>query len=70
MQKEQDFGQYMYFETLTLFPIDTRLMDLSLLEAKEITWINQYHARVYAELTPKITDNKVLEWLKIRTQAI
>ena len=70
MQKEQDFGQYMYFETLTLFPIDTRLMDLSLLEAKEITWINQYHARVYAELAPKITDSEVLEWLKVRTQAI
>lgn len=69
-QKEQDFGQYMYFETLTLFPIDTRLMDLTLLEAKEISWINQYHERVYRELSPKITDDKVLSWLKERTEAI
>ena len=69
-QKEQDFGQYMYFETLTLFPIDTRLMDLSLLEAKEIAWVNQYHERVYRELSPKITDEAVLAWLKARTQAI
>lgn len=69
-QEEQDFGQYMYFETLTLFPIDARLMDLELLEAKEISWINQYHERVYRELSPKITDSKVLEWLKERTKAI
>lgn len=69
-QKEQDFGQYMYFETLTLFPIDTRLMDLELLETKEISWINQYHERVYLELSPKISDEAVLTWLKERTQAL
>lgn len=69
-QKEQNFGQYMYFETLTLFPIDTRLMDLNLLEAKEISWINQYHERVYRELSPKITDNAVLTWLQARTEKI
>lgn len=69
-QKEQDFGTFMHFETLTLFPIDTRLMDLSLLDAKEIAWVNRYHERVYNELSPKISDASVLEWLKTRTTAI
>lgn len=64
---ETEFGKYMYFETLTLFPIDKRLMDTTLLEPKEITWINQYHARVFAELSPKIEDSNVLAWLKERT---
>lgn len=69
-QKEHDFGRYMYFETLTLFPIDTRLIDLTLLEPKEIAWINEYHARVYRELAPKITNENVLAWLQARTNAI
>ncbi|MHC5224590.1 aminopeptidase P family N-terminal domain-containing protein [Ignatzschineria sp. LJL83] len=69
-QKEQAFGNYMYFETLTLFPIDTRLIDLSLLDAKEIAWLNQYHERVYRELSPKIQDEKVIAWLQERTKAI
>lgn len=67
---ETEFGKYMYFETLTLFPIDKRLMDTTLLEPKEITWINQYHARVLAELAPKIEDSNVLAWLKERTAAL
>lgn len=68
--KETDFGKYLYFETLTLFPIDKRLMDTALLEAKEIQWVNEYHARVFAELSPKIADNEVLEWLKKRTSTL
>ena len=34
------------FETLTLIPIDTRLVDTSLLARDEIAWLDAYHARV------------------------
>lgn len=40
------------FRTLTLCPIDRRLIDPSLLTVEERSWIDAYHARVAAELTP------------------
>lgn len=39
---------YYEFETITLCFYDKRLMDLSMLTADEIAWINAYHAKVYA----------------------
>lgn len=69
-QKEEGFGNFMYFETLTLFPIDTRAVDKSLLTAPEIEWLNQYHAKVWEKLSPKISDEAVLKWLKARTSAL
>lgn len=68
--KERDFGNFMLFETLTLFPIDTRLMEPTLLTTEEIEWVNQYHKTVYEKLSPHIEDAAVLEWLKARTAAI
>ena len=38
------------FETLTLAPIDRRLIDTRMLTAKERNWIDSYHARVNEEI--------------------
>ncbi|WP_227430880.1 aminopeptidase P family protein [Psychrobacter sp. I-STPA6b] len=67
--EEQGFGSYLYFETVTLCPIDTRLIEASLLEPSEIEWLNQYHQRVYTELSAKV-EGDALSWLTERTQAI
>ncbi len=40
------------FETLTLAPLDRRLILPGLLTEQEWIWINQYHARVLAEVGP------------------
>jgi Xaa-Pro aminopeptidase len=50
------------FETLTLAPIDRRLIDLSLLDAGEIAWLDAYHAKVRAELSP-LVDDATRAWL-------
>jgi len=50
------------FETLTLAPIDRALVDLDLLEADEIAWLNAYHARVRAEIGP-LVDAETARWL-------
>jgi Xaa-Pro aminopeptidase len=34
------------FETLTLAPIDRRLVDLNMLTGEELSWVNEYHGRV------------------------
>jgi Xaa-Pro aminopeptidase len=42
----------MRFETLTLAPIDRRLIVPALMTSEEIDWLDQYHARVLRELGP------------------
>ena len=50
-------------------PIDTRLIDKSLLNEIEVNWLNNYHTQVYAELSSRVK-GAALEWLTERTQAI
>jgi Xaa-Pro aminopeptidase len=51
------------FETLTLCPIDRRLIDTELLERAELQWLDAYHARVERELTPLVAP-QLARWLK------
>jgi Xaa-Pro aminopeptidase len=57
------------FETLTLAPIDRRLVEPGLLDAEERAWLNAYHARVYGELGP-LLDPPTREWLAAATEPI
>jgi Xaa-Pro aminopeptidase len=50
------------FETLTLAPIDARLIDAALLTADETAWLNAYHARVREVLAPQL-DAPTRAWL-------
>ena len=66
---ETEFGQFLNFETITYCPIDTRLVEPTLLTQIEIDWLNDYHSQVYAELKNRVS-GAALEWLTERTQAI
>lgn len=57
------------FETLTLAPFDTRLIDKALLERSEIDWINAYHDRVRHELMP-LLDKSDKDWLRSATRKL
>jgi Xaa-Pro aminopeptidase len=57
------------FETLTLAPIDLRLVEPSLLSPEEAAWLDAYHARVRAALTP-IVDSETRAWLAQATKPI
>src|SRR5208282_673748 len=50
------------FETLTLAPIDARLIEPALLTVEEIAWADAYHARVRDVLAP-LLDAPTREWL-------
>lgn len=54
---------FLEFETLTLCYYDTRMMDLRRMTAEEIQWINDYHAWVYAEVAPLLSEEEAV-WLK------
>jgi Xaa-Pro aminopeptidase len=57
------------FATLTLAPIDARLVKADMLNAAERGWLNAYHARVRAELSP-LLDAPTRIWLEAATAPI
>jgi Xaa-Pro aminopeptidase len=66
---ESELGEFLCFETLTLCPIDTRCIELSLLREDEIAWLNNYHQIVRERLSPWV-DGPAKAWLECRTAAI
>jgi Xaa-Pro aminopeptidase len=66
---ETEFGDFLNFETITYCPIDTRLIEPSLLDQTEIDWLNDYHNQVFAELKDRV-EGAALEWMIERTKAI
>ncbi len=58
------------FETLTLAPIDRRLVDVAMLSLDEVRWLDDYHARVRREISSLIDDAALREWLETATEAL
>lgn len=54
------------FETLTLAPIDRRLIDTSLLTPAELGWLNDYHDTVWQTLSPLLSESDAM-WLREAT---
>jgi Xaa-Pro aminopeptidase len=54
------------FETLTLAPIDRRLIDLSMLTGDELSWVNEYHERVRHAVRSHV-DHATKTWLEEAT---
>ena len=61
---QTEFGKFLCFETISLCPIDKQLIIIELLCKEELNWINQYHEKVFQQISPLITEKVVLEWLK------
>jgi Xaa-Pro aminopeptidase len=57
------------FETLTLAPIDRRLIDLSMLSGDELSWLNDYHERVRHAVRPHV-DEATKAWLDAATEPL
>jgi Xaa-Pro aminopeptidase len=61
--------ELMAFETLTLVPIDRRLVLPEMLSAAELDWLNAYHARVHEIIGPDLGPQD-RAWLEQATAAI
>ena len=57
------------FETLTLAPFDRALIEPQRLEPHEAAWVDAYHARVRAALSP-LVDAPTRAWLKAATRPL
>lgn len=62
-------AQWLRFETLTLCPIDTQLVNVKLLSEAHRKWLNAYHQRVVKELAPAL-DASHVRWLKEKCRAV
>ena len=62
-------NQKLAFNTISLAPIDIDLIDKKLLTKKEISWINNYHAKVKKSLSNFLND-KEKKWLNNVTKSI
>ncbi|KAG9311846.1 Creatinase/aminopeptidase [Chiua virens] len=69
-----NFGKngYLGFERVTMCPIQTSLIDLSILTAEEKKWLNDYHAEVEFKVAPLLEgkDEHALAWLKRQCQPV
>ena len=63
---------FLCFENLTRVPFETKLIDKSKLTNFEIDWVNNYHKKVYEDLSKLINkeDRDLIEFLKIKTEEI
>ncbi len=49
-------NNFLQFETISLCPLERRLIDKALLDVDEISWVNSYHRSVAAALLPLLSD--------------
>ncbi len=59
-----DARDMLSFQTLTFVPIDRRLIDMDMLSADQLAWINAYHAEVLEKIAPRV-GQKARRWLAL-----
>ncbi len=64
-----EFGDFLKFESLTLFPIESNLIKIDLLETSEIDWLNKYHKKVYTLLKAGLNEEEK-KWLENKTKIL
>lgn len=64
-----EFGNFYKFVTMTLFPFDLALFETKIMTDEEIEWVNNYHAKVRARLTPLLTAEESA-WLEEKTREL
>jgi Xaa-Pro aminopeptidase len=61
------YGEFLKFETVTLFPIDKKLINTKYLSNDEKKWLNKYHDEVFEAISPYL-NKKETKWLKEKTK--
>ncbi len=65
----EDGEGWLKFDTITLFPIATNLIDMSIMTEAETNWLNAYHQETYDKVSPQL-DEEHRGWLKEKCKAI
>ena len=68
--ENNEYGQFMGFETITYCPIDLDAVVPEQMTARQRGWLNAYHAMVCEKLMPHMENEDEREWLRYATRAI
>ncbi|KAI3900745.1 hypothetical protein MKW92_036320 [Papaver armeniacum] len=60
---------YLGFENITFVPIQAKLVDLSLMSAADVDWLNDYHSQVWKKVSP-LVEGAASKWLWDNTQPL
>jgi len=60
-----DIDGFLEFETLSLYPIDIRLIDEAIFDKSEKAWLNRYHHEVWQKVSPWLEDD-VKSWFELK----
>lgn len=66
---KNEYGQFMYFETITLVPMDLDAINPEIMTQEDRTLLNNYHKDVYEKLSPYLNEEEKA-WLQKYTRAI
>ncbi|MBO4976427.1 MAG: aminopeptidase P family protein [Lachnospiraceae bacterium] len=67
--EKNEYGQFMYFDTMTYAPIDLEAIDVAYLTETQRRYLNDYHRQVREKVSPYLTDEEQ-EWLKEATKEV
>ena len=67
--EKNEYGQFMYFDTVTLVPFDLDGVDPLLMTERERQLLNDYHQKIYEVIGPHLNEEEQA-WLKEATRAI
>lgn len=67
--EKNEYGQFMYFETITFAPIDLDVIDTKYMTAADLERLNRYHKMVYDTISGYLTEEE-REWLKVYTRPL
>ena len=67
--EKNEYGQFLYFENLTMVPFDREAIEPSLMTKEEIERLNHYHKKVYEVISPYLEENERI-WLEEATREI
>ena len=67
--EKNEYGQFLYFENLTMVPFDKEAIDITLMTKEEVDRLNAYHKKVYDAISPYLEEDE-RSWLKEATSKI
>ncbi len=67
--EKNEYGQFMYFDTITMAPIDLDAIDTKYMSTTDIERLNSYHKQVYDTISGYLTEEE-REWLREYTKPV
>ena len=68
--KQATHEDFLEFETISLVPLESRLIDATMISAEERMWVNNYHPKIGKKLLPHINDGVIKNYLLAKIKPI